>query len=197
MLALLIISGLAGTVKNYSLNKKERKYATECMKSSKQRLFESLMGLTQDQLTYKPSKEKQSVLEYINHLTNSERKIWGLLESSMKSTANPEERAKITMTDEQVILLVSEGHIDELFANKPEKTDFSKNPIEKTLKEFNHIRNIHINYIKSTTEDLRNHVVETPLGWLDCYQVYLFISSYTDYLLKEVDILKSNPSFPQ
>jgi pantothenate synthetase len=103
LLTLLVISGLAGTLRNTSLSKKERKYATTLMKDTKSDLTQSLKGLTEAQLNFKPNAESWSVKECMYHIAISEKNLWGMLEGAMKTPATPDKRSEVKMTDEQVV----------------------------------------------------------------------------------------------
>jgi len=54
----------------------------------------------------------------------------------------------------------------------------------------------HIKYIKGTTEDLRNHVIQMPFGWIDAYQLCLMISSGTDRYMEQIEQIKADSKFP-
>ena len=63
LLTLLVISGLAGTLKSTSISKKERKYGTSLMKDTKNDFIKSVKGLTDAQLDFKAAPDKWSVKE--------------------------------------------------------------------------------------------------------------------------------------
>jgi hypothetical protein len=90
LLALLVITGLAGTINDSSLSKKERKYAVVLMKDTKEDVFNSVKGLSDAQLDFKASPDKWSVRGCIYHIAASEKMLWSLFENTMKGPANPE-----------------------------------------------------------------------------------------------------------
>jgi hypothetical protein len=73
---------------------------------------------------------------------------------------------------------------------KPYKT------VEEALEAFKTERANHIKYIKGTTEDLRNHVVQMSFGWIDCYQLCLVIACNSDRHMQQIQELKEDPNFP-
>ena len=103
LLTMLVISGLAGTPHNNSLNKKERKFAAEHMKDTKDDFLKTIKDMTEAQLNYRPTADKWTAKECAYHIAVSEKNLWSLLESSLKSAANPEKRSEIKITDEQLM----------------------------------------------------------------------------------------------
>jgi hypothetical protein len=114
----------------------------------------------------------------------------------MKQSANPERRSDIKLTDDQIISMTE----DRGRKFKPTQNLESKNTVYKTLDEalenFKSIRTEHIKYMKTTTEDLRNHIVQLPVGWVDCYQICLFMSAHSNRDMQQIEELKADPNFP-
>lgn len=55
LLSLIVITGLAGTLKDNSISSKERKFAVGLMKESKEAVIKSTHGLSPAQLNFKAS----------------------------------------------------------------------------------------------------------------------------------------------
>lgn len=197
LLTMLIVSGLAGTPKDNSLSKKERKFATEHMKSTKTDVFQAIKGLTDAQLNYKASPERWSAKECVYHIAISEKNLWAMLEGSLKSAANPEKRAEIKMTDDQVAKALEDRttKVKTFEPFEPKNTPYKT--LDEALSYFKTTRAEHIKYIKSTTEDLRNHVVQMPFGWLDCYQLCLMISAHSNRHSQQINEIKTDPGYPK
>ncbi|HEY0769759.1 MAG TPA: DinB family protein, partial [Sphingobacteriaceae bacterium] len=58
-------------------------------------------------------------------------------------------------------------------------------------------RDDHINYVKTTTDDLRNHYVDLPFGKLDAYQIILFMAAHSKRHTDQIDEILSNANFPK
>ena len=198
LLGLLVITGLAGTTSG-SISGKERKNAVGLMKNTRTDMLKSIKDLSATQINFKTSGEQWSVKECIYHIAASENIMWKWLQVSMKLPANPEKRSQITLTDEEIISIMQEraykGGTNEL----PEFSHLSSNykSLNDALTDFKQKRAEHIEYIKSTTEDLRNHVVQTPLGWVDCYQLYLMIASHANRHIQQITEIKEEYSYPK
>ena len=197
LLTLLVITGLAGTLKDTSLSHKERKSAMTLMKDTKATALKSIKDLSLAQLNFKAAPDKWSVKECIYHIAISEKNLWDMLEASLKGPANPEKRSEIKMTDEQLIKMIEDRNTElkttEPFElkNKPYKT------LGDALSAFKSRRTDHIKYIKTTTEDLRNHIVQMPFGSLDCYQLCLMMASQSNRYTQQIDEMKTDPNFPK
>ena len=197
LLTLLVITGLAGTLKDSSLSHKERKSAISLMKDTKTGVLKTVKGLSETQLNFKAAPDRWSVKECAYHIAIAEKNLGDLLVATMKAQANPEKRGEIKMTDEQLIKMME----DRSFKVKTSEPFEPKNTPYKTLDDalnaFKTRRAEHIKYIKSTTEDLRNHVVQMPFGWLDCYQLCLMIASHSNRHTQQMEEVKADPKFPK
>lgn len=195
LLTMLIVSGLAGTPTDNSLTKKERKFATEHLKNTRIDLISTLKDWNEAQLNFRTTPETWSAIENVYHLAASENGLWQLLEATMKAPVNPEKRSEIKMTEEQLVNAMQDKNFKAIESFEPKNTSYKS--LDEALSDFKEKRTDHIKYIRNSTEDLRNHVAETPLGWLDCYQITLLISTHSNRHLLQINELKSQPGFPK
>jgi hypothetical protein len=196
LLALLVITGLAGTVTSTSITSKERKFAAAQLKDTKVDVLKSVKGLSEAQLDFKIDSKNWSIRECVYHIAMSENLLWQLLQNSMKQPANPEKRSDIKLTDDQIISMTEDRSTRfKISQNLEPKKALYKN-IDQALESFKSIRTEHIKYMKTTTEDLRNHVAQVPVGWVDCYQICLFMSAQSNRLMQQIVELKAAPNFP-
>lgn len=197
LLLFIVFSGLAGTPTDDALSKKERKFAADHMKSSKNELQNAIKNLTEAQLDFKPANDKWSVKECVYHIAVSEKNLWAMLEKSMKEPAAPEKKKDVKLTDEQVIQMIEsrENKVKTSSPFEPQNTGYKS--FEEAVNDFRTNRTAHIKYIKATSEDLRNHFVQMSFGLLDCYQLCLMISSHTDRHRLQLNEVKADPGFPK
>jgi hypothetical protein len=197
LLTALVISGLAGSPTDNSPTKKERKFATDHMKSSKTELANAIKGLSAAQLNFREAADKWTIQECVYHIAISEKNLWGMLEATLKAPANPEKRSQIKMSDEQVVKTLEDRSFkvktNEQF--EPKNTPYKS--LEEAMTDFKATRTEHIKYVKTTTEDLRNHVAETPLGWVDAYQICLFLSAHNNRHTQQIREVKAAAAFPK
>ncbi|MEI9942757.1 MAG: hypothetical protein WDN26_00910 [Chitinophagaceae bacterium] len=195
LLTLLVTTGLAGTLKHTSLTSQERKLAVNLMKDSRTEVLNSTKGLSEKQLRFKPSKESKSIGIYIEQVAVTENDLWQLLETTMKAPANSEKRLEVKFNDEELIKMIEDGCDVTPSAEAPQKTKW-KNANE-ALSDFKNKRAAHIKYLRSSTEDLRNHVVQMSFGWIDCYQLSLMIAARNKCYVQEINEIKQEPAFPK
>jgi len=197
LLTLLVISGLAGTLKSTSISKKERKYGTTLMKDTKSDILKSIKGLSDAQLDFRAAPDKWSVKECVYHIAGAEKLLWSLLEGTMKAPANPEKRTEIKVTDEQFVKMMEDrsmkAHAPEPI--QPKNTGYKS--LDEALDDFKKNRAEHIQYLKTTTEDLRNHVVQLPFGYIDCYQLCLMIAAHSNRHTQQLKEVIANAGFPK
>lgn len=196
LLTLLVITGLAGTLKDTSLSHKERKSAMALMKDTRMAALKSVKGLSNSQLNFKASPDRWSIKECIYHIAVSEKNLWDVMETSLKGPVNPEKRAAIKMTDEQLIKMMEDRSFTGKTIEPPEPKNTSYKTLDDAVDAFKSKRLDHIKYIKTTTEDLRNHVVQMPFGYLDCYQLCLVMASHCDRHRQQIEEVKADPNFP-
>ncbi len=197
LITLLVVTGLAGTMNNTSVSPQERKYAVTALKDSKIEVLSATEGLSLRQLNHQSASAQFSVKHYLIQIAETEKKLWETVSTAMKQPANPEKRADIKLSDAALLKLAEEGSIGSLSANTFKQANTPVKTAEEAKTSFKTMRNEHIKYMKSSTEDLRNHVVLTPAGWLDCYQFILLISATTNHTVHLIDDLKAHPDFPK
>jgi len=196
LLLLLLVTGFAGTISDNTLDKAERKYAAGLMKETYKDAVKAVKGLTPDQLQFKAAPEKWSVQECFYHIAAAEKMLWGLFEASMKGAANPEKRAEIKVSDEELVTMVKDRtkKADAPVPIQPKNTGYKS--LDEAMADYKTSRAEHIKYIKTSTEDLRNHVVQMPFGWIDCYQLYLMIAAHSNRHTQQINEVKANAGFP-
>ena len=197
LLSLLVITGLAGAINDTAISSKERKASAGLMKDTKSELFKSVKGLSEAQLNFKPAADRWSVKECVYHIAIVEKALWQLMEMTMKAPANPEKRAEIKVTDEEFIKMIEDRSKKVKTSETMEPKAATYKSMDEALADFKTQRTDHIKYVKTTTEDLRNHVAQLPFGWVDCYQLTLMISAHTNRHNQQLNEVKADPGFPK
>lgn len=197
LLFLLVVTGFAGTISNTSLSKQERKIAINLLKETKTEALKSVKGLSEAQLNFKASPEKWSIKECMYHIAISEKNLWDLMEATMKAQPNPEKRSEIKTTDDQMIKMM-EDRSNKVKTSEPfEPKNTPYKSLNEAVEAFKTRRVDHIKYMKSTTEDLRNHVAKMPFGYIDCYQLCLMIGSHSNRHTQQINEVKADPDYPK
>lgn len=197
LLLLLVITGSAGTSINHSIKKQDRKYALNLMKESQKDVVKAVKGLSVAQLEYKTAPDRWSVTECVYHIAGAEKLLWKMFEDAMKMPLNPEKREEIKVTDEQLVRMVQDRSKKNQAPEpiQPKNTGYAS--LNDALNDFKETRNDHIKYMRTSTEDLRNHVIQMPFGWIDGYQFYIFIAAHNKRHLAQLEEVKASPGFPK
>lgn len=195
LLSLLVITGLAGTLNSSTISTKERKSATSLLKDSKAGILDAVRGLHTEQLNFRKDINGPSVRECILQAATNEHQLWKQLQSTLKKQANPEMRKQIVLTDDQLLQKAEKGNFATTVLPAGILYDYAT--VEQAITAFRKERTEHLKYMKMTTEDLRNHVLHTPSGWIDCYQLCLVMAADCAHLEKVINGLKQDPRFPE
>lgn len=181
-----------------TLSKKERKMATTRLKATQKEMMKSVKNLSEAQLNFKSAPDKWSVKECVYHIALSEINLWQWVDGTLKAPANPDKRADIKMTDDQVIAGISSRSTKAKTFEALEPQTAKWVNTDEALAAFQEGRSKLINYIKSTDDDMRNHVAtQSPLGAMDAYQLILLISSHTNRHVQQINEVKADAGFPK
>ncbi len=191
--ALLLLSfGLTAE----KLTDEEREKAVNKLSSTHEFMIKTLDGLSEDQLAYKSTPESWSIAECVEHLTISEHAFADLLKATLAAAPDEALRAAATMEDDQIYAMISSRE-------KKVKTSEAFEPSGKfgsyqaTLDALTAKRSEHIDYLKSTEDDFRNHFKEMPFGTIDAYQMVLFMAGHTERHVKQMVEIMEDEGFPE
>lgn len=192
-----ILGAFAFIAPNNPLTKKERKEAIQLLKSTEKDLLQEVKGLSEAQLKYKPAPDRWSVEECVIHIATTEQMLWQMTDAGIKQPANPEKRSEIKMTDDQIVQGVEDRSQKRQASDnlKPENSTFKS--ANEALESLKSSRSKLTNYVKTTQDDLRNHVLTLPFGSVDTYQMILFIAAHGVRHTKQIREVKADAGFPK
>src|SRR6266480_1310459 len=157
-------------VTTQTLTQEERDRAVAELEGSKKAFLDATKGLSPAQWNFKAAPDRWSVAECSEHIALAEGFIFALV--SHKATA-------------------------------PEPIDPAKQAamtLQESIKLFEDKRAGTIEYVKTTQEDLRDHLFDHPvpaIGTLDGYQWILLISGHTRRHTAQILEVKADANFPQ
>ena len=185
------------SVSDSVLTKKERKFAKEHLKETKKDLIKTVEGLSASQLSFKADSAKWSVEDCLKHIAMSEIGIWKAVKDGLSQPPNPEKRSEIKMTDEQLVKAIQDrsSKFKTSEALQPQNTPFKS--AQEAIASFKENRSKLISYIDDTQEDLRNHVINFPVGVMDAYQLVLLISAHSNRHTQQIREVMADPNFPK
>lgn len=196
LLFAVVIAGLSFLPAENTVSKKEKKTATKFLKETEEGVLNSVKGLSENQLKFKPAADKWSVEDCMKHIAATEIGLWQLTDGAIKKPANPEQRAAIKMTDADVMKNIEDrtNKVKTFTPFEPQNTGFKT--LEEAINSFKENRAKLMEYTKHTDADLRNHVATLPVGSFDCYQMILFIGAHSNRHMQQINEVKADPAFP-
>jgi hypothetical protein len=180
-----------------SITKQERKSAEKFLSESEASALTTVSKLSEAQLKFKPAPDKWSVEECMMHIAASETVLWGIVDGTMKAPANPEKRAEIKWSDEEVMKNFADrtNKVKTFPPLEPQNSGF--NSASGAGASFKENRDKLIKYVNTTNDDLRNHVTKLEAGYFDSYQMVLFIGAHTNRHVAQMKEVMADPNFPK
>lgn len=192
----LILLALAILAMSFKLTDSERKYAANLLQETKQDLLKKVKGLTPEQLNFKPSADSWSIAECVEHLAISENNFNEFRQISLKTPPDPSKRSEVKMTDEAILKMITDRSSKFKTSGKFQPSG-KFGSFEASLTEFKTKRNENIQYIKTTSDDLRNHYHDFPFGKLDVYQTMIFMAGHSRRHTDQIEEVMNHPDFPK
>jgi predicted DNA-binding protein YlxM (UPF0122 family) len=197
-LALASIAQTAAPAAATTLSAEERDAALKSLQATHDAFLKSIAGLSENQWKFKPAPDRWSVAEVAEHIAVSESTIFGMVQGKvMAAPATPEKRTEIKVTDQQILTMVPDR------SHKAQAPEFLK-PTSRwateaeLTKAFEQSRQATMDYVRTTNDDLRDHLGPHPLlGPLDAYQWILLISAHSERHTKQIEEVKADPNFPK
>jgi hypothetical protein len=185
------------TVNLSTLTKKERRFAKDHLKDTRKELIKTVNGLSAAQLSFRADSTRWSVEDCLKHIAMAEMGIWKAATDGLSQPPNPEKRADIKVTDEQLVKGAQDrsSKFQAPEPLQPKNTPFKS--AAEALTSFKENRNKLINYIDDTQEDMRNHVVNFSIGLMDAYQLVLLISAHSSRHTLQIKEIMADPNFPK
>jgi DinB superfamily len=172
----------------------DRKKGRLYLQQTEDGVVAALTGLSESQLKFKPAPDRWSVAETLDIALAEDFIFQNVTDKITKAPAGVSER-DIAKAD-AMVLAMTPGRTRKFQAPPPLKPPGRWTPAE-TLDHFQRSRAHTIEYLEATP-DLRQHVVDSPLGQpLDAYEWLLFIGAHGARHTKQILEVKSDPNFPE
>lgn len=176
----------------------EREAALKSLQATHDLFLKSIAGLSETQWKFKPAPDRWSVAEVAEHITISESTLLGIVQTKiMAGPATPDKRTEVAGKDEVILSKVPDR------SHKGQAPEFLK-PTNRwateaaLTKAFEDERKATMEYVKTTQDDLRDHMGPHPaFGPLDAYQWILLISAHSERHTKQIEEVKADPNFPK
>jgi hypothetical protein len=167
------------------------------LEESRRAFVESVKGLSDAQLRWKPAPERWSVLETAEHIALAEERIYNNIHDKVLATPlTPELRARLSPDDDRIPRALADRsrkrHAPEALVPTGRFAS-----IDDLVAAFEKSRARTVELAQSDA-DLRGHAMEHPaLGPIDGYQWLLFLSSHCARHTAQINEVKADPGFPK
>lgn len=196
ILPIVILALVGFGITATGLTDTEREMAVVELTKTQNHLTSTIDGLSKKQLNFKASPESWSVAECVEHLAISESMLGGMLQGALKVPANSSKRDSVQISDEKLLAIIT-NRSQKVKTREAFEPSGKFGSHEETVKEFTAKREKHIEYLKTTNDDLRNHYGQLPFGTIDGLQILLFISGHTERHVAQVEEVMANENFPK
>ena len=191
-LALLTVASPASA----QLTQQDRDAAVRYLEETRQKFLASLDGVSDAQWTFKAGPDRWSIAEAAEHIAISESTILQLIADKVVKAPAGAKDAK-SPTDQKVIDVITDR------SEKAQAPEFLKPTNRWTNRgalttDFNAARDKTIQYVKTTSEDLRAHAAPHPaLGPIDAYQWVLLLAAHSARHTAQIEEVKAAPNYPK
>jgi hypothetical protein len=192
----LAITAMSFDRPSTELTDAERKQAVQLLQETKDALIKKVSGLSSEQLNFKPDTNVWSVAECVEHIAISENNLFGFCQMALQQPADPSKRAEVKMSDEAVVTMMTD-RTTKVKTQEAFEPSGKFGSFEATLTEFKTKRDNNIDYVKTTTDDLRNHYNDFPFGKIDTYQTILFMAAHSKRHIAQIDEVIKHAKFPK
>jgi len=197
-MALSSVSAQTAPAASTPLTAQEREFALQQFQTTHDNFLKSISGLSEKQWRFKPAPDRWSAAEVAEHITVSETTIMGLIQKQlMQSPAAPEKRAEVKGKDQMIIERMPDRSHKAQAPEMLRPTGRWATEAELT-KVFEESRKANMDYIRTTSDDLRDHFFSHPVfGPMDGYQWLLLLSAHSGRHTEQIEEVKADPNFPK
>jgi DinB superfamily len=177
-----------------ALSQADRDKGIAYLEQTRNAIVVDVKDLTPAQWSFKPAPDKWSVALTLEHIAVAEDYLFQLVTNNvMKAPAGAPDR-DVAKFDAMVMAMVPDR------TNKrqapPELVPNGRWAPNEALDHFLASRARTIEFMR-TTPDLRQHVMDSPLGPLDAYEWLLFIAAHSERHTKQILEIEASPGFPK
>ena len=178
------------------LSQQDKDQLIQHLERTRKIFHDAIAGVNSQQWTFKASPERWSIAECAEHLAVTEDLLRDLATVKMMQSPAPSEPPAKRVSDAEVLKFVTDrsqkGKAPEVLQPKsryPSKAEVSA--------AFDKTRDVSINYVKTTQDDLRSRFNPGPRGATDAYQYLLLMAGHTERHSMQIEEVKASPGYPK
>jgi hypothetical protein len=181
------------------MEKAEREFLLRYLAASRERLLETVEGLTERQQRFRPAPHRWSVADCLEHVSIVERDILKRIQAAVLKPSQRQTRTqtRASMLDARVLASVP-TRAPRLITLPEALPEGNWTEFGQLLRLFEAARERSLRFAAVTQSDLRGHVfAHPPFGKLDCYQWLLFVAAHSERHARQAAEVIADPNFPR
>jgi hypothetical protein len=193
IILLLFTSDLLGQ----PLSDNEREYVILLLEENSKSFLASIENVSDAQWIFKPATTSWSVGEISEHITLSEDLLFSIAQKTLQAPADYHKAKSLEGSEQEILDKISDRSVK---AQAPEVIRPSGKFASKRdlVAAFQSARKRTIDYVKTTTDPLKNHVAIHPaVGELTVYQWIVFIAGHAKRHIAQLQEVKTNAAYPK
>jgi hypothetical protein len=174
----------------------DRERAVSYLSQTRDNLLRATSGLSPAQMQFKPSPERWSVAECLEHIITVEDRVFDGISNAIQQPADSSKRSSYDGRDDELVQIVTDrgSRREAPGAVLPS----SRWPHDQLVREFQATRKRTIDFASTTECDPRQHFFpHRAFGDLDCYQWLLMLAGHGDRHRAQIEEVLSAPNFPR
>ena len=192
----LLLVAWAGTASAQSLTTADRDHALQYLESTEKNILEATEGLSQAQWNFKPTPDRWSIAQVMEHIAASEDFIRQKLLKDKVMVAPPGKPGRNIRQIDQAVVTMIPDRTHKAQAPQPLVPTNRFGSPNGSLKHFVESRTATEQFLRTAT-GLREHVINGPVGSMDGYEFVLFIVAHSERHTKQINEVKADPDFPK
>jgi hypothetical protein len=176
----------------------DRTYLVENLIRSRDELLKETKGLSQKQSSFKESDDRWSINQVVEHLAIFELIFDREISKGMAGKPRPEFNKDVRPDSAYSGFIMEENpHVTTEFT-KPftYSVPLGLNDINNNIAWFVKMRNESIEFVKTTTEDLRSYY-RYNTGSTNIHQTYIYVFGHVDRHLRQIRKIKQHKNYPK
>lgn len=180
-----------------TLTPQEREFVLQFMVTTRDTLLMDVKGMTPAQLNFKADSTRWSIAQCVEHIAKAEATFTMSYQQGLSTPADPSKKDSVKYSDQQIIYFLTDRS-RKFQAPEMLRPVGTFGSFQATLDSFIARRNRNIEFVKTTQADLRDHFVQFPgLGFIDEYQLILFMVAHSKRHTMQLEEVKTSPGFPK
>jgi hypothetical protein len=186
------------TARAQELSKMDRDHGLQYLESTRKGVLEATKGLSDAQWNFKPTPDRWSVAEVLEHIAATEDMFLTMIKERVLTAppGPPRTDEEIKKTDEGILRMVPDRSQKRQAPEPLRPTNRFGSP-EAARNHFLETR-AKLEELLKSTPDLRAHAADSPTGGkFDAYEWILFAGGHSERHTKQMLEVKADPNFPK